>query len=98
MRSGKVTEKKAAKSLEKEGWKTITPIRVRWQPEDFFGLFDIIAVKKGEVRFIQVSAKYITSRTPEWQKRWQDWRHHSKEFWRYDKKQNRFFKNNYIDS
>jgi len=95
MRSGRKTEIKAVKSLEKQGWKCIKPVRVRWQPEDFFGLFDIIAVKKGKVRFIQVSAKYVTGRTREWQDRWMAWKHHSKEFWRYDKKKKKFFKNTF---
>ena len=57
---GRKHELSCKKQLEKDGWKVIiAPTPQRWQKAqdggtDFFGLFDIIAIKGPFLRFIQV--------------------------------------------
>ena len=54
-------ELRARKELEADGYAVIrAPPATKWNREvDFFGLFDLIAVKKGEKRFIQVKANQL---------------------------------------
>jgi len=48
--------KKALERLTKQHWVSWYPPRVRWRKEqDIFGVFDLIAVKTGKVRFIQLT-------------------------------------------
>ena len=53
---GRATELKAKKYLESEGWNVcLTPPPQMWKSEqDFFGCWDIIAVKPGVTQYIQV--------------------------------------------
>ena len=58
----------------------------RFQPQDFFGLWDLIAVKPGKTRFIQVSTKYYGQRTAEFKhfaEAFPKSDSQTKEFWRY---------------
>lgn len=65
----------ACKELEEQGWLITKAMKVQWARQDFFGLWDIIAVhaKTGVVKFIQVSAK------PDYDKG-RDWRQRAKDF------------------
>lgn len=59
---GRRHELECKKSLEDDGWKVIiSPTPQRWQKmrdggTDFFGLFDLIAIKGLLIRFIQVKS------------------------------------------
>lgn len=70
---GRKHELDCKKALEADEWRVIiSPTPQRWQKmkdggTDFFGLFDLIAVKKNLIRFIQVkSNKDSTGR--QWKK------------------------------
>ena len=91
MRPGRVIENRVKKELEEDGWLVIVPIRVRYHPEDFFGLFDAICIKKGQVRLIQTSTHYLSQRDKEWQERWNNFPH-SREYWRWNSKKKIFHK------
>lgn len=54
-RKGDKAQKLAAEMLRKQGYLLETPVRSKWHREDFFNAWDIIAIKKNELRFIQVS-------------------------------------------
>ena len=48
--------KKAIDILEKDGYKVWYPPKVRWRKEgDIWGVFDLIAVNEGIIRFIQLT-------------------------------------------
>jgi len=57
---GRRNELKCKKALEAEGYRAIiAPTPQRWQKAkdggtDFFGLFDLIAIKSQRIRFVQV--------------------------------------------
>lgn len=52
---GQRRERQAEERLHEDGWETVRPKHSRFGDTDFFNLFDIIAVKPGNViRFIQV--------------------------------------------
>jgi len=55
-RKGRRNEYRCKEALESDGWKVLlTPPPARFKKEqDLFGLFDMIAVKGKEIRFIQV--------------------------------------------
>ena len=59
------TEKKVYQILKKEGYTIEKAIKTRWHRTDLFGLWDFIAVNEKQIRFIQVSAKYLSSRPKE---------------------------------
>ena len=87
------TEKKAYEILTKQGYLVEKPIRVKYQREDFFNLWDFIAVNEKEIRFIQVSEKYLSERTKEYQANFYNFPlplKITKEYWRWDKKNKRF--------
>lgn len=52
---GKYLEKKAEKQLKEQGYWVEKAKRVRFQPVDFWGCWDLIAINQKEIRFIQVS-------------------------------------------
>lgn len=45
--------KQAVKQLEKEGYITWCPAKVKYQETDVFGVFDCLALKDSDIRFIQ---------------------------------------------
>lgn len=87
------TEKRAYEILKKQGYQVEKPIRVKYQREDFFNLWDFIAINEQQLRFIQVSEKYLSERTKEYQANFYNFplpTKLSKEYWRWDKKNKRF--------
>jgi len=81
---GGMAEKLAVKKLEDEGYICEKPIRSKWQREDFFGCWDIIAIKDQSIRFVQVSTKPLYDRGVEFKQRLADFpvgTHWTKEFW-----------------
>lgn len=57
--------KKVKEILQKQGWVYWNPPKVRWKREkDIFGCFDLIAVRKNMVRFIQITT-FTNMRTRE---------------------------------
>lgn len=48
--------KKVRETLEKEGYLTWCPPKVKFQETDIFGVFDMAAVKDSELRFIQYTS------------------------------------------
>ena len=79
---------KCAAQLIAEGWMVEKAKKVMWGTQDFFGLWDIIAVHKGTgvVKFIQVSAKPDYDRGREWRQAAKDFpvtefSNTAKEFW-----------------
>ena len=48
--------KKALEILEKNGWTTWFPKKVRYQETDVFGVFDILALRRSVVRWIQITS------------------------------------------
>lgn len=48
---------KAAEALKEQGYFVEKAKKVRWQQQDFWGCWDIIAIREGSIKFIQVSAK-----------------------------------------
>jgi len=53
---GRATELKAKHWLERQGYEVqIAPMPTRWSRQnDFFGLWDLIAIKPDEILFVQV--------------------------------------------
>ena len=88
---GGLAEKLAVQELEDRGYLCEKPVRSKWQREDFFGCWDIIAVKQKHtkpckncpdevrIRFIQVSTKPLYDRGIEYKKKLADFP--SSEFW-----------------
>lgn len=54
IKKGKAAEDAAKSLLEKEGWVVDQRCRVRFQNNDYFNLFDLVAIRGSAVRFIQV--------------------------------------------
>jgi hypothetical protein len=79
--------KKAADQLVTEGYMVEKAKKIRWAQQDFFGLWDIIAIKQSEIRFIQVSAKPLYDRGVEYKKKLSDFPNvGTKEYWWYNKR------------
>ena len=55
IRKGSYFERKAKEILERHGFVVEKTKRSRFNRNDFFGLFDLIAVSKETVKFIQVA-------------------------------------------
>jgi len=77
---------KCAKQLIAEGWFVEKAKKVRWVRQDFFGLWDIIAVHPviPTIRFIQVSAKPDYDKGREWRQKAKDFpvnESSQKEYW-----------------
>ena len=47
--------KKAIKILEEAGWVTWHPSKARFQQNDIFGIIDLLAVKRGKLKKIQLT-------------------------------------------
>lgn len=47
-------ERKCKETLEDMGYWVEKPVRTKWSRKDFFGLFDLIAIGKDTIKFIQV--------------------------------------------
>lgn len=73
--------RKCADQLVAEGYLVEKAKKVRWSQQDFFGLWDIIAVKQGEIRFVQVSAKADYDKGKDWRARAAAFPHPNKEYW-----------------
>lgn len=59
---GNDSEKKAQDELEAKGYRVEKVKRTKWQRQDFFGCWDLIAVNGDKVRFIQISRKPLYDR------------------------------------
>lgn len=93
------SEKIAYEQLVKEGCLVEKPRRSKWIPQDFFYCWDFMAIDSAKriIRFIQVSSKYLSQRSPEDQKRMRDFpkfENFSKEYWHWNKKEKEFIKEN----
>jgi hypothetical protein len=54
---GSRNQLKTRKYLEEEGWIVYTVVRVKFKPDhDIFGLFDHVAWKDGNIRFVQTKS------------------------------------------
>lgn len=72
---------KCAKAFEEKGYLVEKAKKIRWAQQDFFGLWDIIAVKEGVVIFIQVSAKPDYDKGKDWRARAKAFPAEFKEYW-----------------
>jgi len=78
--------KLAADELVADGWLVEKAKKIRWQQQDFFGCWDILAVKHDKIRFIQVSASPLYDRGIAYKKKLIDFpRVGDKEYWWYDR-------------
>ena len=76
----------AVEVLEKQGYQIEKAKKVKFQPQDFFGLFDIIAVKEGSLKLVQVSTCPIYNKGAEFRQKMKDFPIPpgcSKEYWQY---------------
>ncbi len=79
----------AVKLLEGQEYFVEKAKKVKFQPQDFFGLFDIIAVKEGSLKFVQVSTRPIYDKGAEFRQKMKDFPIPpgcSKEYWQYMEK------------
>lgn len=90
---GKLFEKKAQDILSEQGYWVEKARRMRFQVQDLFGCWDLMAVSKKEIRFVQVSSEPFGSRSRA------DKEHmlafpkppgSCKEYWRWDQKKKEF--------
>ena len=90
---GKLFERKAYDIILQEGY-WIEKARVaKFQPHDLFGCWDLVAVDKKNIRFIQVSTERFSSRSRANQERMMAFPkppHTSKEYWRWNVKKDKF--------
>lgn len=56
-RQGLRIEKLACEELKRQKYLVWKPVRVRFHSQDIFGVFDVIAISKKELKLIQVQAK-----------------------------------------
>lgn len=54
MTKGQRNERKAAECYQAAGYETYRPETSKWDENDVFGLYDMLAFKPGELRMIQV--------------------------------------------
>lgn len=59
--------RKAIKQLGIEGFRCEKSKKIRWAQQDFWGLWDILAIKPDNLRMIQVSQKYFSQKPKEFQ-------------------------------
>jgi len=86
---GKYIEKKAENKLKEEGYWVEKVKWVKWQPKDFFGCWDLIAVNQKHIRFIQVSAGELSDRSRQKKEQMLAFPKppgSQKEYWHYDKR------------
>lgn len=90
---GKLIERKAQDLLQREGYWIEKARRAKFQPQDLFGCWDLMAVGKKEIRFIQVSSERFSSRSRADRERMLAFPKPpfvSKEYWRWNEKANKF--------
>jgi len=86
-------EKKAINLLKKQGYKVEKYPKVKYQRQDFLGLFDIMAIKPDHIRFIQVSAIKFSQRSKEFKQKWFEIKLPEccqKEYWFWEKRLRQF--------
>lgn len=90
---GKIIEQKAQAILAEQGYWIEKARRAKFQPQDLFGCWDLMAVGKKEIRFIQVSSERFSSRSRADQERMLAFPRPvstSKEYWRWNEKTDKF--------
>lgn len=87
------SEKLAKQILVDHGYMVESVIKTQWHRNDFFNLWDLIAVKPGSLRFIQISTVYL-SQGSHAKKGYREFpnvcSHVQCEFWRWDTKKKIF--------
>ena len=82
-------EIRGQKTLEKNGWFCDYKARPRWTPRgynvDYWNLFDILAWKDGEMRFISVKGRDASPKHKQDIDNFKVPKGISKELWRYDR-------------
>ena len=69
------TEKEAYRQLKKLYRYVETPKpAVKWQPMDYWGLFDFVCLGDEAGALVQVSSKYFSQRPKEWQEDWHNFK------------------------
>lgn len=87
------SEKLAITILRNDGYQVEHAIPTMYHRTDLFGSWDIIAVNSKEIRFIQVSSKYMSQRSPQDQRSMQDFivpKNCTKEYWHWKQKEREF--------
>lgn len=86
------TEKQVFEKLKSEGFLVEKVVKTQWQRNDFFNLWDFIAVSPQTIRFVQVSSLYLSegSHAGKDYKGFPCPSNCSTEFWRWDKKKKDF--------
>ena len=90
---GKLIEQKAQEIIAQEGYWIEKARRAKFQPQDLFGCWDLLAVGKKEIRFIQVSTERFSSRSRSDQERMLAFPKPpgaTKEYWRWNEKITKF--------
>jgi len=90
---GKLIERKAQEIIALEGYWMEKARRAKFQQQDLFGCWDLMAVGKKEIRFIQVSSERFSSRSRSDKERMFAFPcppHASKEYWRWNEKNDTF--------
>lgn len=90
---GKRIEKKAQDILDGQKYWVEKARRQRYHAQDLFGCWDLIAVSRKHIRFIQVSSEPFGSRSRADKERMLAFPrppHIRKEYWRWDKKKKAF--------
>jgi len=90
---GKIIEQKAHALLAQEGYWIEKARRAKFQQQDLFGCWDLMAVGKKEIRFIQVSSERFSSRSRADQERMLAFPkpvNTTKEYWRWNEKTDKF--------
>jgi len=54
--------KKAIQELTNRGWLTWYPAKVRFKQNDIFGIIDLLALKRGKMRYIQLTTSSNVAR------------------------------------
>ena len=93
VKKGKLIERKAQDILSREGYWIEKARRAKFQPQDLFGCWDLMAVSKKEIRFIQVSSERFSSRSRAGKERMLAFPkppYSSKEYWRWNEKADKF--------
>jgi hypothetical protein len=90
---GKLIEKKAQDIIIRKGYWIEKARCAKFQSQDLFGCWDLVAVGKKEIRFIQVSSERFSSRSRADKERMLAFPkppHTSKEYWRWNEKNDKF--------
>ena len=82
---GHAAERAAKAELERQGFLVYKAVHTRFQHEDIFRLFDLIAINKHKVRLVQVKAGGLTNFTRNAIKSFEVPENVSKELWKKNK-------------